>query len=1031
MFASVPRWMTISTLLVLLVRAGAAQTTPAEGIRKNTPRVHAFTNARIIPVPGKVIENGTLVIRNGVIVAVGAGIPIPADARVWDMRGQWIYAGFIDAYSDYGVPKAPKPQAQAEGEPQRQRPETEPSRGVEYWNRMAQPQNNTAKLLVPDAKAAEKLRSQGFTAALVVPQRGIIKGMSAVVNLGDGKPNEVLVRSNVAQHMQLAGEWGSEEYPGSLMGIIAFIRQAMYDAEWYARAHDAYAKNPSLPRPETNEALAALAEVLTKKIPVVIETNSELDLLRANKIAEEFGLNLIVRGSGREYRRLEAVQGTRRPIILPINFPEAPNVSSPEEALQYTLEELRHWDEAPENPKRLHEARVSFALAGAMLKDAGTFLAAVRTAVQRGLSRDAALAALTTSPSRMFGVERQLGSLEVGKVANFIVTSGDVFDEKTIIRESWIDGTRYEIKPLPEIDPRGTWLLSIAGEASADSILLTLKGEPESLRGSIKKTKEAKLTNVVLAQLRLSFSFPGDSLGYAGIVRMSAALRKDALSGSGEWSDGKAFSWNARRIGLYVPEPDTLKPKEVRMASFPPVYPLGEFGFAAKPVQPAAVLVKGATIWTCGPQGKLENADLLVQRGKISRVGANLAAPPDALVIDARGKHVTPGLIDAHSHMAATGGVNESRQAVSAEVRIGDIIDSDDIDVYRALAGGLTAAHILHGSANPIGGQAQMIKLRWGSLPDEMKFEGCPPTIKFALGENVKQSNWGDRFTTRYPQTRMGVEQIIRDEFKAALDYERAWQKWEKEKSGIPPRRDLELDAILEILRGKRFIHCHSYVQSEILMLMRVAEDFGFRIRVFQHILEGYKVADVMAKHGAGASSFSDWWAYKLEVYDAIPYNGALMHEQGVVVSFNSDSDELARRMNWEAAKAVKYGGVSEEEALKFVTLNPAKQLMIDHRVGSLEPGKDADFVIWSGHPFSTYSKCEQTWVDSRKYFDLDEDKKLNEEVRRQRAILVQKALAAKKGAGLEPAPRMPKRGDEVDHPSHRADEVDAPRERQ
>lgn len=1017
------RWIIYSVILLTRSHLGLAQTTPPEGLRKNTPRVHAFTNARIIPSPGKVIEKGTLVIRDGVIVAVGAGVAIPADARVWNMNGQWIYAGFIDAYSDYGVPKAPKPQPQAEGEQQRQRPESEPARGPGYWNKMAQPQNSAAKLLSPDAKAAEKLRSQGFTSALVVPQRGIIKGTSAVVNLGDGKPNELVVRSSVAQHMQLFGEWGSEEYPGSLMGIIAFIRQAMYDAEWYINAHSAYAKNPSLPRPETNEALAALAEVVTKKIPIVIETNNELDVLRANRIAEEFGLNLMVRGSGREYRRLDAVKGTRRPIILPINFPEPPNVASPEEALQYSLEELRHWDEAPENPKRLQEAGVSIALTTSTLKDAGTFLAAVRTAVQRGLSSDVALAALTTSPARLFGVEKHLGSLDVGKAANFIVTSGDVFAEKTIIRESWIDGTRYEIKPLPESDPRGTWLLTIGGESSADSIILTLKGEPESVSGSIKKKNEVKLTAAVLSQLRVSFSFPGDSIGYPGVVRMSATISMNALSGNGEWPDGKAFAWSGMRIGPYVPEQDTAKAKDVKRASFPPVYPLGEFGFAKIPEQPAVMLVKGATVWTCGPHGKLQNADLLVERGKIVRVGTNLSAPADALVIDARGKHVTPGLIDAHSHMAATGGVNESRQAVSAEVRIGDILDSDDIDIYRALAGGLTAAHILHGSANPIGGQAQMIKLRWGSLPEEMKFEGCPPTIKFALGENVKQSNWGDRFTTRYPQTRMGVEQIIRDEFKAALDYEKAWQRWEKDKSGIPPRRDLELDAILEILRGKRFVHCHAYVQSEILMLMRVAEDFGFRIRVFQHILEGYKVADVMAKHGAGGSSFSDWWAYKFEVYDAIPYNGALMHQQGVLVSFNSDSDELARRMNWEAAKAVKYGGVSEEEALKFVTLNPAKQLMIDNRVGSLEPGKDADFVVWSGHPFSTYTKCEQTWIDGRKYFDLEQDRKLNEEVQRQRAVLVQKALVAKKRPGPETSPRLPKRGDAVDHPEHHSNE--------
>lgn len=1015
------RWIVSLLVLLFVAHAGRSQTTPVEGIRKNTPAVHALTNARIVQSPGKVIAKGTLVFRDGVIEAVGVSASVPADARVWDMKGQTIYPGLIDSYSDYGLPKAPKPSPPGEGE--QQRPRSEPGRGANYWNEMMVAQNDAADLFSPDAKAAEKLRAVGFTTALIVPQRGIIKGKSALVNLGEGKANELLLRSGVAHHIQLADEWGHDGYPGSLMGIIAFIRQALYDAQWYDKAQSQFALNSTLQRPERNDALAGLADVF-KKIPVVIDANDELDVLRANQIGQEFGLNLIVRGSGKEYRRLDAVKKAGRPLILPINFPETPAVQTPEEALQVSLEALRDWDEAPENPRRLQEAGVQFAFTSATLKDAGTFLAQVRKAVERGLSPDAALAALTTSPAKMFGVEKMLGTLEVGKFANLIVTSGDLFADKTVIRESWIDGKRYEIKPLPEIDPRGKWDVKIAGQATSDTITLTVKGEPESLQGTIKKKKEVKLTSVALVASRLSFSFPGDTIGFTGIVRMTGVLTEKSLTGSGEWSDGSAFTWSAIRTGPFTPDPDTSKPKQLQAASFPPVFPLGEFGRATIPEQTTSVLVKGATIWTCGPQGKLENADLLIQKGKIVKVGTNLTAPADALVIKGEGKHVTPGLIDAHSHTAANGGVNEAGQAVSAEVRIGDVIDPDDMSIYHELAGGLTAVHVLHGSANPIGGQCQLIKLRWGMLPEELKFEGAPPTIKFALGENVKQSNWGDRYTSRYPQTRMGVEQLIRDEFQAALDYEKAWQRYEKDKNVIPPRRDLELDAMLEILRSKRLVHCHSYVQSEILMLMRVAEDFarlpggqGFHIQVFQHILEGYKVADVMAKHGAGASSFSDWWAYKLEVYDAIPYNGALMYEQGVLVSFNSDSDELARRMNLEAAKAVKYGGVPEVEALKFVTINPAKQLKVDDRVGSLEPGKDADFVIWNGSPLSTYSKCEQTWIDGRKYFDINEDVKLNEEVRKQRATLIQKILSTKKTGGTETPTKPPKKEDEYDHP--------------
>lgn len=1015
---SFSRMVIAIALLALLISLAApimrAQTTPAEGIRKNTPTVHALINARIVQAPGKAIEKGTLVVRDGIIQQVGAAVEIPKDARVWDMKGMTIYPGLIEAYSDYGLPKTPQPSpGRRQTEEQQQTPD---ARGASYWNKGVLSNQNAAEQFLPDGKTAEKFRSQGFTSALIVPTRGIFKGTSALVNLGDGKANEMIVRSPVAQHILLGVTQGGDDYPGSLMGAIALIRQVMYDADWYQKAQEAYAKNPSLPRPETNDALAALRDVVNKKLPVVIETGNEIDVLRAQKIAGEFSLNLIVRGNGNEYKRLDAVKATRRALLLPINFPDVPNVQTPEDALQLTLEQLRYWDEAPENPKRLQEAGVQFALTSATLKDPGTFLPQARRAVERGLSPDAALASLTTTPAKLFGVENRLGSLERGKAANFIITDGDLFAEKTIIRESWIDGKRYEVKPIPDNDPRGTWSVNLSAWMP-DTAMLSLKGETDALQGTLTRRKETKLSAASFAASRLSFSFTGDSIGQPGIVRMTAVVGPTTMQGTGEWADGKSFIWTAARIGPAVPELDTTKKNEPTTASFSPVYPPGEFGRATLPEQPAAVVVKNATIWTSGPQGVLHEADMIVEKGKIIQFGKNLPLPKDAVVIDGTGKHVTPGIIDAHSHTAGTGGVNEAGQAVSAETRIEDVLNPDDIDIYRELAGGTTIAHVLHGSANPIGGQCQLIKLRWGMLPEELKFEGAPPTIKFALGENVKQSNWGDRYTTRYPQTRMGVEQIMRDEFTAALDYERAWQRWNRDKSGIPPRKDLELDAILEIIRGRRFIHCHSYRQDEILAMMRVAEDFGFRVRTFQHILEGYKVADVMAKHGAGGSCFTDWWGYKLEVYDAIPYNGVLMHDQGVVVSFNSDSDELARRLNLEAAKAVKYGGLPEEEALKFVTINPAKQLKVDNRVGSLEPGKDADFVVWNGNPLSTYTMCEQTWIEGRRFFDRNEDQQLFDEAQRQRSVLIQKALTSKKTGGATLPSRPPRRGDEVDHP--------------
>jgi len=530
---------------------------------------------------------------------------------------------------------------------------------------------------------------------------------------------------------------------------------------------------------------------------------------------------------------------------------------------------------------------------------------------------------------------------------------------------------------------------------NAETAELELKGTIGKLSGTMNGDR---LERAILDQKRVGLVFSGDKMGYKGIVRMSGGLAGERLNGGGVLPDGERFTWSATRSAAH-PTPSTPMPAASDESSLPPVSPPGAFGRATPPDSPKHVVVRGATVWTLDEQGKVEDTDILVTDGRIARIGKNLQAPSGAVVVDAVGKHVTPGIIDAHSHTAIQGGINEGSQAVTAEVGIGDVIQSYDIAIYRELAGGVTSANVLHGSANPIGGKNQFIKLRWGSPPEDLKLEGAKPGIKFALGENVKRSN-GAGPQTRYPASRMGVEQLIRDRFKAAQDYDRAWTAHNalNDDSGvIPPRRDLELDTLLEILKGERMVHSHSYRQDEILMLIRIADDFGFTIGTFQHVLEGYKVAEAIAKHGAGASTFSDWWGYKFEAFDAIPYNGAIMHNAGVLVTFNSDSNELARRLNTEAAKAVKYGGVSEIEALKFVTLNAAKQFQIDDRVGSLEVGKDADFTIWSGHPLSTYTRCEQTWIEGKKYFDLHEDRKLRAKVLKERALLIQKLLAPEK----------------------------------
>lgn len=416
----------------------------------------------------------------------------------------------------------------------------------------------------------------------------------------------------------------------------------------------------------------------------------------------------------------------------------------------------------------------------------------------------------------------------------------------------------------------------------------------------------------------------------------------------------------------------------------------------------APVLVKNATIWTMGSAGILLRGDLLVVGGKVAKVGGSIDAPAGATVIDAAGKHVTPGIIDCHSHTAIDGDVNEATHNVTAEVRIGDVVDWEDWNIYRQLAGGTTTVNALHGSANSIGGQNAVLRWKWGRPASELRFAGAPEGIKFALGENPKQSNWGDAASDRYPKSRMGVEESIRAAFSAARDNKAAWQRErdalaKKDDHRVPPRKDLQLDALNEILDGTRFIHSHSYRADEILMLMRLGDAIGFKVRTFQHVLEGYRVADEMAAHHAGGSTFADWWAYKIEAYEAIPYNAALMTRRGVVSSVNSDSGELARHLNFEAAKSMKYGGLTPEESLALVTINPAKQLGIDARVGSLEPGKDGDFVVWSGDPLSVYSFAESTWIEGTKYFDRAEDVARRKDLEAERAALIEKIKAEAK----------------------------------
>jgi imidazolonepropionase-like amidohydrolase len=978
---------------LFLAVSGSAQVTtaPKQGIRENDPRLHALTNARIVAAPGKTIEKGTVLIRDGLVVEVGPDVKIPAEARHWDMGGKTIYPGFIEAYSRLGLPDTLQPEPlrpDVDPDDPNAKPKEVPhekAKGTRSWNPRVTPERKASDYVNLDKKGTQKLRDLGFTSALIVPGRGIFRGSSALINLQEADVDTMVVAPLVAQHIAFDFDRnGDRGYPNSLMGSIALIRQSYLDASWYQAAQEAYRKSPgTTERPETNASLAALAEQAQRN-PAVFEAEDELDLLRALRIADEFKLKPILFGNGYEYRVRKALAEKKPAIILPLDFPKAPEIERPNQALEYDLDELQHWDRAPGNPARLAEAGIPFAFTTQKLeKPEKDFWARVRLAVRRGLNKDIALAALTSAPAEMFGVGDRLGTIAPGRMANLVVASGDLFAEEARVLTTWVDGRYYDTEQSRERDLRGTWEITAEGK----TLPLVIEGKLEKLEAKLggEKASVSVKDDAVLLIAPAKLLEKGE-----GSIRLTGQILGETIAGTGEGPDAANMRWNARRTAAFTPvkKPDE-KPSPLDTAlDFPETYPAGAFGRTALP-QRANVLIQGATIWTSGPQGTLQNADVLVSGGKISGVGPGLKAPGGASVIDGKGMHVTPGIIDCHSHAAISRGVNEASHAVTCEVRIGDVVDATDIDLYRQLAGGVTAANLLHGSANPMGGQNQVIKFRWGGLPEELKFAEAMPGVKFALGENVKQANWGDKFKTRYPQTRMGVEQIMRDRFRAALEYDAALKK----KQGLPVRRDLQLEAISEMLSGKRLIHCHSYRQDEILAFLSVAREFKIKVATLQHILEGYKVADTMAKDGVGGSSFADWWGYKFEVYDAIPDNAAMMHQQGVLTSVNSDSADLARRLNTEAAKSMKYGGLSPEDALKLVTINPARQLRIDAKTGSLETGKDADFVLWSGHPLSNYSTVKQTWIDGRKYFDRAEDLEARKAFATQREALVQKAL--------------------------------------
>ncbi len=957
----------------------AQETFPVNGVADDRTNTFAFVHATIVN-PQATITNGTLVISMGKIVNAGNNVQIPSNAIIVDCGQKYIYPSFIDIFSNYGLPPVVQPEKAARGNYQN----VSNTKGAFSWNQALKPETDASAIFSMNEANAKELRDIGFGTVLSHQHDGISRGSGTLVTLGNDNDNLQMLKEKAAAFYSFNKGISSQDYPTSLMGAIALLRQTYLDAQWYK----------SRPAKEgVNLSLEAWNNLQT--LPQIFDSNDKWNDLRANKIGKEYGSQYILKAGLNEYQRIAEMKATGASFILPVNFPAPMDLEDASDARLVALSVLKHWEMAPLQPGLFEKATINFCLTTNGLKSMAEFIPNLRKAITNGLSETKALEALTKTPASLLGVYEKVGSLEPGKVANFIITSGPVFDEKTVVFQNWVQGKKFSVNEKGWNDLRGNYTLIQKLNQQNKEFTIEIKGTLAKPVASIQVAGDTTKSDVQLSVnenvVKLIYSLKTDS---SNSTVLNGIVRNAYWTGTGYSTSGAILNWNMQRTSPFVAKPDTLKKDSTtdRVASTV-VYPFNGYGFAVMPT-PHNTLFKNATVWTNEQDGKLPNTDVLVSNGKIVAVGKNLAAS-GATVIDATGKHLTPGIIDEHSHIAISGGVNECSQSVTSEVRVADVIDPEDINIYRQLAGGVTSSHLLHGSCNTIGGQTELIKLRWGKNAEELKFGGADHFIKFALGENVKRSY--SSLSNRFPDTRMGVEQVLVDAFERAQDYERM---------GNNKRKDLELEALSNILHHKLFITSHSYVQSEINMLLHVADRFGFTVNTFTHILEGYKVADKLKAHGSAASTFSDWWAYKAEVQDAIAYNAAIMQKVGVLVAINSDDPEMARHLNQEAAKTIKYGNVAELDAFKMCTLNPATMLHVANQTGSIKVGKDADLVLWSDSPVSNYAKAEKTMVDGIIYFDLERDSLLRKSLETEKVRLIQKIVKAKK-SGTKTVPAV------------------------
>ena len=977
----------LSVALLVPTLSYSQETRTPNGIEDQRPSAYALTNATVY-VDGGYQSESTVLMREGYIVEIGESseLGLPDGYFEIDLQGKFIYPGFIDLYTEYGIPEAEQIQRSGAGE------NLFSENKAFNVNDAVRPQFRASEAFSPDEKTRELYRKAGFSSVLSARLDGIARGTSALITLGDENANESIVLPDAAAHYSLSKGSSTQSMPSSLMGAIALLRQTYLDAQWFKQQQ---------PRPFTDESLEAFNR--NQSLPQIMESNNWQQALSLDKVGDEFDTQYLFKTQGDSYKRTDLIKATNATLIVPVNFPEPPDVSDAFESDSVSLVELKHWGLAPYNLAKLSDAQIPFVITSHGAQD--SFWNQLRMAVENGLPENEAIAAISSTPAQILGLDN-LGQLVPGAHANLVVSSDNIFNQDSRLLQNWIRGKQYVLEQA--LDEReGNYRLAI-GQTSLDLAITISDGKPRA--SEITEADEKKNLSIDLSDGLISLSYNDE----AGTVRLNGWPTDSGWQGSGQLANGSWQEWQLSKLTTDASQENAPSDSDDELEKEAPAtltYPFQAYGRTTIPTAQDFV-VRNALVWTLEEQGNVVT-DVLVRDGKIAAIQDGVNAD-NAIEIDGDGRHLTPGIIDEHSHIALFN-INEGATN-SSMVRMKDVVNAEDVNIYRNLAGGVTAAQLLHGSANPIGGQSALIKMRWGKPAPELLIEDADEFIKFALGENVKRSR--SPGSIRYPQTRMGVEQVFVNAFSQAREYGKAWDAYNNlsrnQRRNTPaPRRDLVDEAILEILRGERYVTSHSYVQSEINMLMHVADNFDFNINTFTHILEGYKVADKMAAHGAGGSTFSDWWGYKWEAFNAIPYNAALMHQAGVVTAINSDDAEMSRRLNQEAAKSIKYGGLSEIDALKLVTLNPAKLLHLEDRMGSIAVGKDADLVLWSDHPLSIYAIAEKTWVDGVGYYDRQEDMQLREQIAEERARLIA-AISGSSDQPNSPAPTESSRSNAI-----------------